>query len=111
EDITMSKRMTKEPKAYSRRLKKDGTMSQAPAHVELAARLIKQGHDIRPGDRVPYVVVDGISPMKVVHADEFDGTFDRFYMWEQLVFPPTQRVLEAVFGGARWKNELKARPK
>lgn len=111
DDITMSKRMTKDPKEYSRRKKKDGSMSQAPAHVELAARLIKKGLDIRPGDRVPYIVVDGASPMKVVHPSEFDGAFDRYYIWEQLVFPPTQRVLEAAFGATTWKQHLKVRPK
>lgn len=111
DDITMSKRMSKPPDEYVRKLKKDGTRAGAPAHVELAVRLIEQGRDVRPGDRVPYVVVDGKSPMRVVHPDEFDGTFDRYYLWEQLLFPPTQRLLEAAFPAVTWKQYLKARPR
>lgn len=111
EDVTLSKRMTKMPKEYKTRDKKNGGKTEPPAHVVLAARMMQAGFDIRPGDRVPYIVADASgSPMKVIHPTEFEGKFDRYYLWEQLVYPPTQRVLEAVFPAERWKVHQKVRP-
>lgn len=113
EDVVMSKRISKPLDEYKQRLKKDNTLSSRPAHVELAIELNKKGADIRPGQRIRYIVADAsVSPMKVISDKDFDGNnFDRFYMWENLVYPPTQRVLEAVYPGKHWNSLLKARPR
>lgn len=112
-DITMSKKMSKRPKEYKVRDKKEGGKTARPAHVELAIIKNKEGADIRPGDRIPYIVTDAsVSPMKVVHLDDFDGTYDRHYIWQNLVYPASQRVLEACYPGHKWGGAmLKTRPK
>lgn len=112
EDIVITKQLSKPIEEYKRRELKSGEKSALPAHVEVARQLNLRGHQIRPGARIGYVVVDGsVSPQRVVAAEEFDGEFDRFYLWESLVYPASQRVLEAAFPGSRWRELLKARPR
>lgn len=111
EEITLSKRMGMAPSEYKRKTKKDGQLTALPAHVALAERLIKEGKDFRAGDKVPYLVVDAASaPMQVIHPDEYKGKVDRYYLWENLVFPPTQRLLDVTFPAIKWKAHGKVRP-
>jgi hypothetical protein len=44
-------------------------------------------------------------------VEEYAGYADRFYYWEHLVFPPTQRLLEAAFPQTDWTSYAKVRPK
>lgn len=112
EQVVLSKRLSKELDDYSRRSKKDGTpMAQLP-HVELARKMKESGQDVGSGIRIAYVVVDGSSsPIRVVAAEQWDGVLDRFYLWEDLVWPPTQRLLEAAFPTHDWAQWTKVRPK
>jgi len=111
-DYVLAKRLSKDPKHYHRKTKKDGGKTALPPHVEVALKLRELGHDMSEGSLVEYVVVDGGSaPQKVVAAVEHEpGGEDRFYLWESMVYPPTQRLLEAAFPGHPWKSYLRARP-
>jgi DNA polymerase elongation subunit (family B) len=111
EDITISKKLTKPIEEYKQRATKNGT-TPLPAHVAIAKSRNAKGAQLRPGARISYVVTDAsVSPMKVIPIEEFVGEFDRFYLWESLVYPASMRVLESAFPGSRWKNYFKARPK
>lgn len=111
EDVRMSNSLGKHPEHYQRKRKKDGTLSALPPHVEVALKLLEQGADVAESVRIEYVVKDGRSPMQAIPATEYDGTnADRYYIWEALLYPPTQRVLEAVFKGHKWKDFLRVRP-
>jgi hypothetical protein len=85
-------------------------MGARPVHVELAVKMAAAGYEIAEGVRVEYVIVDGRSPLKAVAAHDFNGEFDRYYLWENLVYPPSQRVLEVAIGGHKWKDYLRLRP-
>ena len=111
-DITMTKKLSKHIDEYKQREKKDGGLTSRPAHVELAVQKNEQGADIRPGDRIPYIIADAsVSPMKVVHLDDFTGDYDQHYIWENLVYPASQRVLESCFPEVKWKEHLRSRPR
>lgn len=77
-----------------------------------AARMLQaRGNDVSPGTKIQYVVVDGsVSPMQVVPLCDYDGHYDAFYYWENLIYPPTERLLKAAFPETDWSIYAKVRP-
>lgn len=77
-----------------------------------AARIMQsRGEDVSIGTRIRYVVVDGsVSPVQVIPAADYTGQADRYYYFEHLVFPPTQRLLAAAFPNYNWEQFAKVRP-
>jgi DNA polymerase, archaea type len=113
-EFMLSKTLSKDSTAYAQKKKKDGTDAAQPLHVEVAKVLRSRGVDTGEGARIEYVVIDGsTSPLKAIPAADYtDGAEDRFYLWEQLVWPPTERVLQCAFPTVRWKDQFgKVRPK
>jgi DNA polymerase I len=110
--VVISKSLAKELREYAVKRKKDGTAANAPQHVEIAKELQRRGRDVGAGTKVSYVVVDGsCSPKVIVPAEDWDGTVDRFDLWESLVWPPTQRVLAAAFPEYDWGVFDRVRPR
>jgi DNA polymerase elongation subunit (family B) len=115
-DVAISKRLTKEVKEYAVRTKKDGARAEQATHVEIARVLGDRGQEIREGARIEFVVVDGdVAPIRAIPAEDYDPNesaknADRFYLWEQLVFPPSQRVLQAAFPDHDWSRWERVRP-
>lgn len=99
-------------KTGKRKLRKsDGKPVSRGDHVEIAVILKERGREIRPGVRIDYVCVDGsCSPKKMIPAEDYSGEFDRHAMWENFVWPPTFRFLEAAFPDHDWKVYNKTRP-
>lgn len=110
EDVRMSNSLGKDVRLYRRKQKIDGGMSAHPVHVEVALKMGAKGMDVSEGVRIEYVVVDGKSPITAVHASEFTGEVDRYYMWENLMYKPSQRLLDASFPEHKWKDYHKVRP-
>jgi DNA polymerase elongation subunit (family B) len=72
-------------------------------HVRAAKALMEAGVSVREGTRIGYVVVDGGGPeIKVVPEQHYTGEYDRHYLWENLVYPPTERLLAVCFPGEKW---------
>jgi DNA polymerase elongation subunit (family B) len=85
-----------------------------PPQLRIAEILKARGHDIRPGTRVGYVIIDGYaSPKKVIPAEDYTGCeVDRDALWNQAVFPASKRLLEAAFPLGPWSRWLrKGKPK
>lgn len=111
EDVMLSKRLSKSLNEYATRMKKDGTRAAQLPHIELARVLKDRGRDMGEGAKVDYYIVDGSKrPMMVAPAEDWDGQFDRFELWESMVWPPTQRVLSAAFPAVDWTGWTKVRP-
>jgi DNA polymerase elongation subunit (family B) len=123
EEVRLSQSISKSLKEYATKTKKDGTQTADLAHVQVAKILKERGELIEEGTRIEYYVVDASeSPMKVAPAVDYDGKPDRYYVWEQRVYPATKTVLEATFPAAPgmsadellvrdWDRFLKVRPK
>lgn len=112
DDIAISKKLTKPIEEYRTKTKKDGGDTSVPAHVAVAKLLNERGRNLAPGARISYVVTDASkSPQVCIPAEDYTGECDRFYLWENLVYPATQRVLESAFPGSRWKELLRVRPR
>jgi DNA polymerase elongation subunit (family B) len=113
EDVVLSKRLTKPLREYVRTKKKDGAWARQSPHIEVARVLERKGRDVGGGVRIEYIVIDDSTDPPVYESGE-EWTpgmkFDRFYLWESMVFPPTQRVLEKVFKVVDWRKYEKARP-
>lgn len=104
-------RLAKDLDEYVQRKKDDGEDAAQGPHVAVARVLKVRGVQVGRGTKVAYVVTDGsCSPAKAVPAEDYAGELDRYYLWEQLVYPPTQRVLEAAFPEEDWAKYLRARP-
>jgi DNA polymerase I len=111
EEVVSTKSLTKDIAEYVTKTKKDGTSTSDLPHVAVAKILLERGQDVVQGSRVGYVVVDGdVSPMEVIPADDYVGVFDRFFFWENLVYPATERLLKAAFPRHDWSAWEKVRP-
>lgn len=113
EEIRQSKALKKPIKEYVQKVKTDGTLGAQPPHVVVAKILKQRGEEVGEGTRIEYIVTDGASsPMQVIPADDYTGQqADRYYLWESLIYPPVQRVLEAAFPDHDWASWLPVRPK
>ncbi len=136
EEVRLSKSLSGSPKTYDKK-KCPGCKKQVPvssrmcpkcdrplpknddgeavgdlSHVAVAKIMEARGQEVGERTRIEYVVVDGSeSPHKVIPADDYNGDCDRYFLWENLVFPPTMRLLEAAFPEHDWKSWHKVRPK
>ena len=111
EDFVLSKKMSGSIESYSVKKKKDGEDSAQPIHVQVARRMRALGMDTSEGTRIQYVVTDASDKLQAVPLCEYvPGSEDRFYLWENLIYPATQRVLEACFKTHDWRQYERARP-
>lgn len=112
EEVVLSKSLSRGVGEYAQKVKKDGTLSSQPPHVVVAKMLKDRGQDVRQGTRIEYVVTDGsVAPAKVIPAEDYTGhEVDRYHLWESLVYPPTQRLLEAAFPEQDWAAWGRVRP-
>lgn len=100
EEVRQSQSLTKSLKEYEKGRKKKGDGSDAaePRHVQVARVLRERGEQVEEGTKIVYYVRDAsVSPMIVAPAADYAGDADRHYLWENLIYPATQRVLEAAF--------------
>lgn len=104
EDVVISKRLNKKLHEYSRKRKKDGAWAKQLPHIELARKLHEAGEDMSEGAKVSYFVFDAGTKGDVEYrtAADWDGTCDRFEVWEKLTWPPTERLLAAAFPTVAW---------
>lgn len=111
EEVQQTKSLSKETKDYHGKTP-TGEEKTVPVHVRVAEKIIAAGGEVGDGARVAYVVLDGSDGIKdAIPAAEYRGELDRHYLWEKLVYPPTQRILEAAFPNQDWKTGLeKTRP-
>lgn len=116
DDVRLVRRMTKPIEEYVIRKKKDGENAAQETHVEIARILQQRGREIRQGDRIEFVVVDGSeTPLKAIPVEDRDpgkegAREDRFYLWENLIYPPARAVLESAFPGRDWSEWERVRP-
>ncbi len=103
DDIVKSMGISKDLRLYK---------SEGP-HVRLAKEMQARGEDVGEGTRIGYITVDGkVSPTKVIPVEDFDGTnLDRFYYWQQSIYPATLRVLAGAFPNRNWERWVGRRPK
>ena len=79
----------------------------------MARELESRGIPVREGMRVSYYVFDGSDGVQVAPIEDLspEKPVDRYYMWEQKIFPPTMRLLQAAFPDYPWEDTYgKQRP-
>jgi len=114
EDVSIGKRLNKPLNEYSRKRKQDGDFAKQLPHIELARKMIENGEDVAEGTKVTYFIYDASHKGDIEYrlAKDWDGTCDRFEIWEKMMWPPTQRLLEASFPGHQWDDQYgSVRPK
>jgi DNA polymerase elongation subunit (family B) len=108
-DVLISKRLAKSLMEYVRWVKKDGSFAVESSHVRVARLLKAREQDVGEGVKIEYYVVDG-EEMTVAPASDWTGNVDRFYVWETMVYPPTERLLAAAYPTTDWRQWERARP-
>ncbi len=112
DDIMRSQALKHDLSEYEVKKKVDGTDAAGAAHVAVARLLAERGEDVSQGTKIEYVVVDGdASPQKVVPISDFDGTFDRRYLWNSGVWPASARVLRGALPDVDWDVWLAIKPR
>lgn len=112
EEVMKSQRLTMPIEGYAVKRKKDGTVAAQPPHVEVAKKLKARGVHVQEGSKIDYYVADGsVSPARVEWVGDWDGTFDRFHLWEHAVYPAALRVLDAAFPEPWWDAQHAVRPR
>ena len=86
-DIEITQSVSKHPSQYN---------PPGPA-PRVALKMIEEGAEFFVGMKVPYVIVESNPSLVPVHADHYDGKFDREYYWTQKVLPPVQRLFDVRF--------------
>lgn len=114
-DFVISKRLSQSLKSYKVKIKKDGTPAAGQPHVAIGHVLKARGRDMGEGAKVEYVCVDGhCSPKKYIPAEDYglpdQPPVDRHELWEAVVYPPTQRLLEAALPSFDWNRWETSRP-
>lgn len=96
DDVLVSKRLNKPLDDYK---------TNAPM-VRVARLMEERGQDVAEGAKIRYVVIDACAtPQEVMAVDDWDpegDDMDRMALWDKLIWPPTQRLLEAAFPGHSW---------
>lgn len=111
DDVLLSKGLSKAIREYAVKQKKDGGNAALPPHVVVAKELQKRGRDVGSGVRIEYFVKDfSTSPPTYAPAEDWNGDVDRYYVWENLVYPATERVLACAFRTHDWRKFERARP-
>lgn len=112
EQVVIYKRLSRPLDGYVRRFKDNGERRRDLPHVEMARVLEARGHDVGEGVKIGYVCTDGgVSPKVYIPAQDWDGTCDRYELWDRLVWPASMRLLEAAFPGHDWKPWKRTRPR
>lgn len=111
-EVMISQSLSKPLKDYAKKSADDAEKKVAvPPHVMVARVLESRGQVMRERTRVEYVVVDGgVTPIRAIPADDYADECDRFYLWENKIFPPTQRLLESAFPDNDWTPLNNVRP-
>lgn len=105
EDVQMSKGISKPLDQYA---------SQSLPQVRIAKILLERGEQISTGTKVQYIVTDStVTPQQIIPAEDWTGECDRYYLWESLVYPPSLRLLAAIFPNKKdvFEKYERARPK
>lgn len=115
DEVVLSKSISKPLKEYVIKKKTDGQNAAQPAHVVIAHLLVGRGQDVREGTKIEYVVANEQAEAQAdryLPAADYKGECDRHYVWETLVYPPTQRLLEAAFPASTsyWQMWGSSRP-
>jgi len=111
EEVVQSAGLSKGLKEYKTKAKKDGSEGADIIHVAIGKELAKRGYQMGEGQRVEWVIMDSTTtPMTAVPAEDYKGECDRFYVWENRVWKPTQRLLEAAFPDHLWRRLERIRP-
>ena len=124
EDIMFQKRLSQEIEVYGTKEVIDGKTGRAkrnkegkvrtvpiPIHARVALDLQKRfdsakgkEHLWQAGSYVPYVITGSKKKLEAVWAEDFKkGGYDKEYYWEML-YGPSQRVLEAIFPSKVWEK-------
>lgn len=107
EEVRISKTI-KDEGEYKK--KDDGKTNLEPQRL-VAKILEARGQSVTAGTKIDFVIVDASSsPMKVIPAEDYDGECDRFHLWDTLVYPPSQRLLEGAFPDHNWAAFADVRP-
>lgn len=103
DEVAVSKSLSKPLAEYHRKTAL-GNDQAVPPHVRVAEKLLASGRSIGEGARVSYVVFDGRDGIVPIPAEDYTGELDRYYLWENQVYPPTQAVLQAAFPSQDWAS-------
>lgn len=112
DEVVVYKRLSKPLDQYVRRFKDNGEFRRDLPHIEMARVLESRGEEIAEGVKIGYVCVDGgRSPKEYIPAQDWDGTVDRYELWDKTVWPASKRLLEAAFPGHDWSPWKRTRPR
>lgn len=100
EEVTIGKGISRDPDRY-----KVSTL-----HVDLAREIRDHGREFYLGMKVEYVVTGSKPKLSGVLACEFAEdpllTYDAVYYWDNVIYPPTLRILEVVYPDVDWRGFL-----
>ena len=96
EDITIRKKLSKDPKEYKAKSERTYT---APQHVRIAK---ENGN--KSGDIIQYIIADGKGGKinEAVPVSKFKGKWDRVYYFNNVVYPILDRMLKTIFPDENW---------
>lgn len=85
------------------KVRQDGEVQQrsVPIHAKIAQTIRDSGGQYYVGMRVSYVIT-GTDPLKGIPVEQFTGEYDKVYYWDNVCYPPIERILKAVYPDRNW---------
>ena len=111
-DLCYSYKLSKDDLAIYKKITKEQYKSDL-VHTKLAKILKERGQEVYLGMKIGYIIVESKPKLEGVLLDDFNGKYDPDYYWENLIYPPVQRILEVVYtdNGFDKKEDKKRRSK
>jgi DNA polymerase I len=95
-DLCYSYKLNKDDLAIYKKITKEQYKSDL-VHTKLAKVLKERGQEVYLGMKIGYIIVESKPKLEGVLLDDFNGKYDSEYYWENLIYPPVQRILEVVY--------------
>lgn len=98
EEITMFKKLTKNPKEFVAFAKGGKLPIHAQIYLDTKDKLKE---DLQVGSYIPFIVTQD-KPQTGVHPEFYDGNYERRYYWNTRIYALLERVLEVAFPEHDW---------
>lgn len=96
EDLTLTTRISQAIDKYKNK----------GVHVHVAEQMIEDEKEFYVGMFIPYIIVGREKKLKGIHADDYDGVYDKEYYWDSRIYALLYRLLTCVYPDYDWDQFL-----
>jgi DNA polymerase, archaea type len=70
--------------------------------AEVVKKMIADNKEFYVGMFVPYIITDSSKTLTAIHADDYNGVYDKIYYWDKKIYALLKRIALSVFPEYDW---------